>query len=80
MMIECDGWAGADCTDKVAGNIILIICVGLSLFGSVCVWRPVSLKMYACVVEFVVVYLSLSVVLFACIKHGGIINVGLSVF
>ena len=25
MMIECDGWAGADCTDKVAGNTIVLI-------------------------------------------------------
>ena len=58
MMIECDGWAGADCTDKVAGNIILIICLYLCLCGSVSVLRPVSLNMYACVVDFVVVYLS----------------------
>ena len=36
MMIECDGWAGADCTDKVAGNILLLICFGICLCRCLC--------------------------------------------
>ena len=35
-MIECDGWAGADCTDKVAGNILLLICFGICLCRCLC--------------------------------------------